>query len=238
MLDVIRRVDEGIPQNRHFANIWWPPPRRASRGDRHLQPAVLAGTLYRTSVKAASCASATRSYHSAGDVRGRCRFLPGTVLGMRRITSGKAQASPKRHPQSSSRGKYGDAYASSSASGLINYAGRPRKLAVMGPEERVNILYARARHRGSRLLFDRNELKKQSTRIALSFLSWDHLALTTASSSSHQNLDNKRDMNHPKKHGNVQKSVFQRNRDGAYRVAAYASLVCMWLLTLNTRCIC
>ena len=230
MLDVIHAIVDGgdfLEVHQHYArNIIVGFARLDGRpvGIVANQPAVLAGTLdIDASVKAARfvrfCDAFNIPLVTFEDVPG---FLPGTVQeyggiikhGAKLLFAFAEATVPK--VTVITRKAYGGAYCVMSSKHIrtdFNYAWPTAEIAVMGPEGAVNILYKReidaggrpgrrARREGRRVP---GEVREPVHRRAAGFI--DEIIrprdtrrkLITAL----RNLENKRDRNPPKKHGNI-----------------------------------
>jgi propionyl-CoA carboxylase beta chain len=230
MLDVIHAVvDEGafLEVHQHFArNILVGFARLDGRpvGIVANQPAVLAGTLdIDASVKAARfvrfCDAFNIPLVTFEDVPG---FLPGTVQeyggiirhGAKLLYAFAEATVPK--VTVITRKAYGGAYCVMSSKHIrtdFNYAWPTAELAVMGPEGAVNILYKReleeaadpAASRAQKVAEFREKFANPYIAAARGFLDEvihpreTRRKLVTAL----RNLENKRDRNPPKKHGNI-----------------------------------
>jgi propionyl-CoA carboxylase beta chain len=230
MLDLIHTVaDEGyfLEVHRHFArNMIVGFARLDGRpvGVVANQPAVLAGTLdIDASVKGARfvrfCDAFNIPLVTFEDVPG---FLPGTVQeyggiikhGAKLLFAFAEATVPK--VTVITRKAYGGAYCVMSSKHIrtdFNYAWPTAELAVMGPEGAVNILYKReldgaadaAKARSEKVAEFRDKFANPYIAAARGFLDEvihpreTRRKLTTAL----RNLENKRDKNPPKKHGNI-----------------------------------
>jgi len=230
MLDVIRTVvDDGdfLEVHQHYAkNIIVGFARLDARsvGIVANQPAVLAGTLdINASVKGARfvrfCDAFNIPLVTFEDVPG---FLPGTVQeyggiirhGAKLLFAFAEATVPK--VTVITRKAYGGAYCVMSSKHIrtdFNYAWPTAELAVMGPEGAVNILYRReldasadpASLRALKVAEFREKLANPYIAAGRGFLDEviqprdTRRKLITAL----KNLDNKRDKNPPKKHGNI-----------------------------------
>jgi propionyl-CoA carboxylase beta chain len=230
MLDVIHLiVDEGyfLEVHRHYAkNILVGFARLGGRsiGIVANQPAVLAGTLdIDASVKGARfvrfCDAFNIPLVTFEDVPG---FLPGTVQeyggiirhGAKLLFAFAEATVPK--VTVITRKAYGGAYCVMSSKHIrtdFNYAWPTAELAVMGPEGAVNILYKReletaadpAAVRAEKIAEFREKFANPYVAAAAGFIDEvirpreTRKKLVTAL----RNLDNKRDKNAPKKHGNI-----------------------------------
>jgi propionyl-CoA carboxylase beta chain len=230
MLDVIHAVvDEGyfLEVHRHFAkNILVGFARLDGRpvGIVANQPAVLAGTLdIDASVKAARfvrfCDCFNIPLVTFEDVPG---FLPGTVQewggiikhGAKLLFAFAEATVPK--VTVITRKAYGGAYCVMSSKHIrtdFNYAWPTAEIAVMGPEGAVNILYRReleaapdpAQARAQRIEEFREKFANPYIAAGRGFVDEvihpreTRRKLITAL----KNLENKRDKNPPKKHGNI-----------------------------------
>jgi propionyl-CoA carboxylase beta chain len=230
MLDVIHAVvDEGyfLEIHRHFArNILVGFARFDGRpvGIVANQPAVLAGTLdIDASVKAARfvrfCDAFNIPLVTFEDVPG---FLPGTVQeyggiirhGAKLLYAFAEATVPK--VTVITRKAYGGAYCVMSSKHIrtdFNYAWPTAELAVMGPEGAVNILYKReldaaadpATVRSEKVKEFREKFANPYIAAARGFLDEIIYPRETRRKliAALKNLDNKRDKNPPKKHGNI-----------------------------------
>jgi propionyl-CoA carboxylase beta chain len=230
MLDVIHAVvDEGVflEVHQHYAqNIVVGFARLDGRpvGIVANQPAVLAGTLdINASVKAARfvrfCDAFNVPLVTFEDVPG---FLPGTVQeyggiirhGAKLLYAFAEATVPKVTVVT--RKAYGGAYCVMASKHIrtdFNYAWPTAELAVMGPEGAVNILYKReleaaadpAAARAQRVQEFREKFANPYIAAGRGFIDEvihpreTRRKLVTAL----RNLDNKRDRNPPKKHGNI-----------------------------------
>jgi propionyl-CoA carboxylase beta subunit len=230
MLDVIHLVvDEGyfLEVHRHFArNILVGFARLDGRpvGIVANQPAVLAGTLdIDASVKGARfvrfCDAFNIPLVTFEDVPG---FLPGTVQeyggiirhGAKLLFAFAEATVPK--VTVITRKAYGGAYCVMSSKHIrtdFNYAWPTAEIAVMGPEGAVNILYKReldaaadpAAARAEKISEFREKFANPYTAASRGFVDEvirpreTRRKLITAL----KNLENKRDKNPPKKHGNI-----------------------------------
>ena len=230
MLDVIHAVvDEGylLEVHRHFAkNILVGFARLDGRpvGIVANQPAVLAGTLdIDASVKGARfvrfCDAFNIPLVTFEDVPG---FLPGTVQEYGGIITHGAKLlfafAEATVPKVTviTRKAYGGAYCVMSSKHLrtdVNYAWPTAELAVMGPEGAVNILYKReiekaadpVRARAEKVEEFREKFANPYAAAALGFLDEVIQPRQTRRKlvASLRSLENKRDKNPPKKHGNI-----------------------------------
>ncbi len=230
MLDVIQTVvDEGhfLEVHQHYARnilVGFARLDGASVGIVANQPAVLAGTLdIDASVKAARfvrfCDAFNIPLVTFEDVPG---FLPGTVQeyggiirhGAKLLFAFAEATVPK--VTVITRKAYGGAYCVMSSKHIrtdFNYAWPTAELAVMGPEGAVNILYKReldaasdpAAARAEKVAEFREKFANPYIAAARGFIDEvirpreTRRKLITAL----KNLDNKRDKNPPKKHGNI-----------------------------------
>ena len=230
MLDLIHSVaDEGyfLEVHQHYArNILVGFARLDGRpvGIVANQPSMLAGTLdINASVKGARfvrfCDAFNIPLVTFEDVPG---FLPGTVQehggiirhGAKLLYAFAEATVPKVTVVT--RKAYGGAYCVMSSKHLrtdFNYAWPTAELAVMGPEGAVNILYKRELDAAADAIAMRNEkVAEFRDKFANPFVAAAHgyldeiirpretrRKLITAL----RNLDNKRDRNPPKKHGNI-----------------------------------
>jgi propionyl-CoA carboxylase beta chain len=230
MLDLIHSVaDEGhfLEVHRHYAkNIIVGFARLDGRpvGIVANQPAVLAGTLdIDASVKAARFVRCCDAFNvplvTFEDVPG---FLPGTVQeyggiikhGAKLLFAFAEATVPK--VTVITRKAYGGAYCVMSSKHIrtdFNYAWPSAELAVMGPEGAVNILYKReldaaadpARVRAEKVAEFREKFANPYIAAGRGFIDEvirpreTRRKLVTAL----RNLENKRDKNPPKKHGNI-----------------------------------
>jgi propionyl-CoA carboxylase beta chain len=230
MLDVIHTVvDEGhfLEVHQHYARnilVGFARLDGASVGIVANQPAVLAGTLdIDASVKAARfvrfCDAFNIPLVTFEDVPG---FLPGTVQeyggiirhGAKLLFAFAEATVPK--VTVITRKAYGGAYCVMSSKHIrtdFNYAWPTAELAVMGPEGAVNILYKReldaasdpAAARAEKVAEFREKFANPYIAAARGFIDEvirpreTRRKLITAL----KNLDNKRDKNPPKKHGNI-----------------------------------
>ena len=230
MLDVIHAVvDEGylLEVHRHFAkNILVGFARLDGRpvGIVANQPAVLAGTLdIDASVKGARfvrfCDAFNIPLVTFEDVPG---FLPGTVQeyggiirhGAKLLFAFAEATVPK--VTVITRKAYGGAYCVMSSKHIrtdFNYAWPTAEIAVMGPEGAVNILYKReldaaadpAAVRAARVEEFREKFANPYIAAGRGFIDEVIRPRETRRKliAALKNLDNKRDKNPPKKHGNI-----------------------------------
>jgi propionyl-CoA carboxylase beta chain len=230
MLDVIQAVvDEGVflEVHRHFArNILVGFARIDGRsvGIVANQPAVLAGTLdIDASVKAARfvrfCDAFNIPLVTFEDVPG---FMPGTAQeyggiirhGAKLLYAFAEATVPK--VTVITRKAYGGAYCVMSSKHIrtdFNYAWPTAELAVMGPEGAVNILYKReieaasdpADARARRVAEFREKFANPYIAAGRGFLDEVIAPRETRRKlvAALRNLENKRDHNPPKKHGNI-----------------------------------
>jgi propionyl-CoA carboxylase beta chain len=230
MLDVIHDVvDEGyfLEVHRHYArNILIGFARLDGRsvGIVANQPAVLAGTLdIDASVKAARfvrfCDAFNIPLVTFEDVPG---FLPGTVQeyggiirhGAKLLYAFAEATVPK--VTVITRKAYGGAYCVMSSKHIrtdFNYAWPTAAIAVMGPEGAVNILYKReldaaadaAAMRAQKVEEFREKFANPYIAAGVGFLDEVIRPRETRKKliTALKNLDNKRDRNPPKKHGNI-----------------------------------
>jgi propionyl-CoA carboxylase beta chain len=230
MLDVIHAVvDEGylLEVHRHFAkNILVGFARLDGRpvGIVANQPAVLAGTLdIDASVKGARfvrfCDAFNIPLVTFEDVPG---FLPGTVQeyggiirhGAKLLFAFAEATVPK--VTVITRKAYGGAYCVMSSKHIrtdFNYAWPTAEIAVMGPEGAVNILYKReldaaadpAAVRAARVKEFREKFANPYIAAGRGFIDEVIRPRETRRKliAALKNLDNKRDKNPPKKHGNI-----------------------------------
>jgi propionyl-CoA carboxylase beta chain len=230
MLDLIHTVaDEGyfLEVHRHYArNIIVGFARLDGRpvGIVANQPAVLAGTLdIDASLKGARfvrfCDAFNIPLVTFEDVPG---FLPGTVQehggiikhGAKLLFAFAEATVPK--VTVITRKAYGGAYCVMSSKHLrtdFNYAWPTAELAVMGPEGAVNILYKReldaaadpARARAEKVTEFREKFANPYVAASRGFV--DEVISPRATRrkliAALRNLENKRDKNPPKKHGNI-----------------------------------
>ena len=231
MLDLIHAVaDEGyfLEVHQHYArNIIVGFARLDGRpvGIVANQPAVLAGTLdINASVKGARfvrfCDAFNIPLVTFEDVPG---FLPGTVQeyggiirhGAKLLFAFAEATVPK--VTVITRKAYGGAYCVMSSKHIrtdFNYAWPTAELAVMGPEGAVNILYKRELEAAADAIAARAEkVAEFRDEVRQSVHRRRRAASSTKSSSPREtrrkliaalrNLENKRDRNPPKKHGNI-----------------------------------
>ena len=230
MLDVIHAVvDEGyfLDVHQHYArNIVVGFARLDGRpvGIVANQPAVLAGTLdIDASVKGARfvrfCDAFNVPLVTFEDVPG---FLPGTVQeyggiirhGAKLLFAFAEATVPK--VTVITRKAYGGAYCVMSSKHIrtdFNYAWPTAEIAVMGPEAAVNILYKReldqaddpARVRAEKVAEFREKFANPYIAAGRGFLDEVIHPRETRKKliAAMKNLDNKRDKNPPKKHGNI-----------------------------------
>jgi propionyl-CoA carboxylase beta chain len=230
MLDVIHAVvDDGylVEVHRHFAkNIVVGFARLDGRpvGIVANQPAVLAGTLdIDASVKAARfvrfCDAFNIPLVTFEDVPG---FLPGTVQeyggiirhGAKLLFAFAEATVPK--VTVITRKAYGGAYTVMSSKHIrtdFNYAWPTAEIAVMGPEAAVNVLYKReldgaadpAAVRSEKVKEFREKFANPYIAAGCGFLDEIIHPRETRRKliAALKNLDNKRDKNPPKKHGNI-----------------------------------
>jgi propionyl-CoA carboxylase beta chain len=230
MLDVIRRVVDDtsfLEVHQHYAkNIVVGFARLDGRpiGIVANQPAVLAGTLdINASVKGARfvrfCDAFNIPLVTFEDVPG---FLPGTVQeyggiirhGAKLLFAFAEATVPK--VTVITRKAYGGAYCVMSSKHIrtdFNYAWPTAEIAVMGPEGAVNILYKReldtapdrAAARAERVTEFRGKFANPYVAAARGFLDEIIHPRETRRKliAALRNLDNKRDRNPPKKHGNI-----------------------------------
>jgi propionyl-CoA carboxylase beta subunit len=230
MLDLIHTVaDEGyfLEVHRHYAkNLLVGFARLAGQpvGIVANQPAVLAGTLdISASVKGARfvrfCDAFNIPLVTFEDVPG---FLPGTVQeyggiikhGAKLLFAFAEATVPK--VTVITRKAYGGAYCVMSSKHIrtdFNYAWPTAELAVMGPEGAVNILYKRdldaasdpVRLRAEKVAEFRAKFANPYIAAGRGFLDEVIHPRQTRSKliSALRNLENKRDKNPPKKHGNI-----------------------------------
>ena len=230
MLDVIHAiVDEGqfLEVHRHYAkNILVGLARLDGRpvGIVANQPAVLAGTLdIDASVKGARfvrfCDAFNIPLVTFEDVPG---FLPGTVQeyggiirhGAKLLFAFAEATVPK--VTVITRKAYGGAYCVMSSKHIrtdFNYAWPTAELAVMGPEGAINILYKReleaaadpAAARAEKVSEFREKFANPYSAAARGFIDEIISPRKTRPKlvAALKNLDNKRDKNPPKKHGNI-----------------------------------
>src|SRR3954449_6534718 len=230
MLDVIHLiVDEGyfLEVHHHYAkNLLVGFARLDGRpvGIVANQPAVLAGTLdIDASVKGARfvgfCDAFTIAVVTFEDVPG---FLPGTVQeyggiirhGAKLLFAFAEATVPK--VTVITRKAYGGAYCVMSSKHIrtdFNYAWPTAEIAVMGPEGAVNILYKReldaaadpARARAEKVAEFREKFATPYVAASRGFVDEIIRPRETRRKliAALRNLDNKRDKNPPKKHGNI-----------------------------------
>jgi len=230
MLDVIHLIVDGanfLEVHQHYArNLLVGFARLDGRpvGIVANQPAVLAGTLdIDASVKGARfvrfCDAFNIPLVTFEDVPG---FLPGTVQEYGGIITHGAKLlfafAEATVPKVTviTRKAYGGAYCVMSSKHLrtdVNYAWPTAELAVMGPEGAVNILYKReiekaadpVRARAEKVEEFREKFANPYAAAALGFLDEVIQPRQTRRKlvASLRSLENKRDKNPPKKHGNI-----------------------------------
>jgi len=230
MLDVIRTVADGagfLEVHQHYARniiVGFARLDGRSAGIVANQPAVLAGTLdIDASVKAARfvrfCDAFNIPLVTFVDVPG---FLPGTVQeyggiirhGAKLLYAFAEATVPK--VTVITRKAYGGAYCVMSSKHIrtdFNYAWPTAELAVMGPEGAVNILYKReidkaadpAVARAQRVEEFREKLANPYIAASRGFIDEVIRPRETRRKliAALRNLENKRDVNPPKKHGNI-----------------------------------
>jgi len=230
MLDVIRRVvDDGafLEVQQHYAKniiIGFARFDGRSVGIVANQPAVLAGTLdIDASVKAARFVRCCDAFNvplvTFEDVPG---FLPGTaqeyggiIKHGAKLLFAFAEATVPRITVIT-RKAYGGAYCVMSSKHIrtdFNYAWPTAELAVMGPEGAVNILYKReierapdpARMRAEKVAEFREKFANPYSAASRGFIDEVIRPRETRRKlvAALRNLENKRDRNPPKKHGNI-----------------------------------
>ena len=189
------------------------------------QPAVLAGTLdIDASVKARAVrALLRRVQHPARDLRGRARLPAGHGAGVRRHHQARREAAVRfaeaTVPKVTviTRKAYGGAYCVMSSKHIrtdFNFAWPTAEIAVMGPEGAVNILYkreldagrrSRSRARAEKVAEFREKFANPFIAASRGFIDEVIRPRETRRKliAALRNLENKRDRNPPKKHGNI-----------------------------------